>query len=195
MRANRSKFGFFCAGAVSLIIALARAAQAQYLTVYGGPTYSSTSGGITGQAQGDTNSGDSNTIVVNNAGQAVGYGQLYESSTNYKGDRSFRIDGSGHPVQQLGDLGTGTAGGTSNYAYTHAFAINDSGTTVGSSLKFDGSGNNLGSRAVQWNNAGAPTEMATLGTDSYGSNGFSAAYAINQSGTSVGTSWKYDAAW
>ena len=68
--------------------------------------------------------------------------------------------------------------------------MNNTGTAVGYALKYDGSSNYLGERAVRWDASGAATELGHLGTD----NGYtvSVANAINDAGMAVGITYKHD---
>ena len=104
------------------------------------------------------------------------------------GSRAFRWDGSGAPATELDDLGTDAGG------YTEVFAgsINAVGAVVGWAKKYDGSGLDLGYRAVRWDASDtAAMELANLGTDT---SGYTESYAaaINDAGTVVGSAFKYD---
>ena len=81
----------------------------------------------------------------------------------------------------------------SGSTYCGVNAVNDAGIAVGYANKYDGSGANLGSRAVRWNAGGtAATELRNLGTDLSGSTAASAS-AINSAGTAIGSALKFDA--
>ena len=69
------------------------------------------------------------------------------------------------------------------------WGVNNSGTAVGKSIKYDG-GANMGSRAVRWDYTGAADELGNLGTN--GGVTYAGASAINNAGIAVGISNKYD---
>jgi autotransporter-associated beta strand protein len=122
---------------------------------------------------------------VSNSGTAVGYATKYTSGANM-GNRAVRWDYTGTAATELGTLGT--SGGVT---YAVAFAVNNAGTAVGRSDKYDGSGVSQGSRAVRWDASGAAFELAPL---SLTSTGFTTAeaMAVNAGGTAVGSSAQYD---
>src|SRR5690606_9465901 len=86
------------------------------------------------------------------------------------------------------DTGTGLVGG--GVPIAPGGAVNNSGTAVGWSDKYD-TGGYRGLRAVRWDTSGtAATELGNLGLSS----GYTEAqaYAVNDAGTAVGYSRKYD---
>ncbi len=128
------------------------------------------------------------------------YGHTYVSSMNASGTLvgSIATPGSNPyssgsvPVKwdtagvatQLGILGTddGTASGGSTNA--GANQINNSGISVGYVQKYDGSGNDLGTRAVRWDANGTVHELAgVLGANEQATD---SANAINAFGVAVG---------
>ncbi len=126
---------------------------------------------------------DSYAVAINSAGTTIGYAEKQLS-----GYRAVRWDASGIAPTELGHLGTDSSGIT----YSHAVALNQSGTAVGFAVKYDG-GIEYGTRAVRWSAAGiAATELDHLGTDQNGRTD-SRAYAINDSGVTVGAALFYDA--
>ncbi len=126
--------------------------------------------------------------AINDAGIAVGRMTTLHSSGAYlDGYAAVRWDATGTGATRLGDLGKST----SDVGYSVANDINNAGTAVGNSIKFDSAGNYLGDRAVRWN-AGETTaiELSNLGTDPTGTAG-SLANSINDAGTAVGYAGKY----
>ena len=164
--------------------AAAGPAHAAFITVYGGPTYdSSTQTGYTfpwiAVAPGRG---------VNDAGTAVGCAKKHDAG-DYMGTRAVRWDASGTATTELGNLGTRADGFTSVYAY----AVNDAGMTVGYARKYDTGASKKGDRAVRWDSSGtAATELGNLGTDASGWT-WARARAVNDAGTAVGWADKYDA--
>jgi hypothetical protein len=156
--------------------------------------------------------GHSGAVAINDSGTAIGFAdkynwvvsQIYPMPPNwtYGGIRAVRWDAGGTTATELGGLGTDGSpsnGDHSNagYAWDQAYAINNSGTIVGSAGKYEDSlpafPVHQGTRAVRWD-AGSTlaTELGTLGTDANNTS-YSEAYAINASGTAVGYANKYDA--
>ena len=124
--------------------------------------------------------------AINTAGIAVGYARKWDGSVN-KGYRAVRWDASATAATELGNLGTDPSGVT----YSLANAINDAGTAVGVARKYDGSGSDMGLRAVRWDASGtAATELANLGANN--SSMATVPLAINNAGTAVGFVAKYD---
>jgi hypothetical protein len=124
--------------------------------------------------------------AVNGADTAVGSAESYVSGSNH-GYRAVRWNGSG-AAAELDSLGTDSSGST----FAQANAVNSAGSAVGYSRKYvAGSDADLGYRAVRWDASGtAATELGNLGTDISGST-FAAAYAVNSTGTAVGSAGKY----
>ncbi len=154
---------------------------AQFITVHGGPTYTSGVGGFKGGW----------VTGVNNAGTAIGIALRYDAADAEIGLSAIRWDGSGAAATELGNLGPGLNG----YANSYANAINNAGTIVGSVEVSDTvSGGTLGYRAVRWESLSTvATELGNLGKDGEGFT-YSDVYAINDAGTAIGTANKYDAA-
>jgi hypothetical protein len=127
-------------------------------------------------------------VGINSAGTAVGYLEKYSGGADV-GLRAVRWDASGTSATELGSLGTDVDGLTTT---TNVLAMNEAGTAVGNADKYSG-GNFVGTRAVRWSLSGtAAAELGNLGTDSFGYTQ-SQAYAINNSGLSVGYCDKIDA--
>jgi probable HAF family extracellular repeat protein len=146
-----------------------------YLSVYGGPTYTPGVGGFPEVIS-------ESPVFVNNAGTAAGYAVKYDASGFFIGPRAVRWDGSGMPAVELGNLGVDTNG----IASSSVFGINNAGTAVGGAVKYNAVGESLGTRAVRWLGSDiAATELGNLGTDINGVT-YGAAFAINDAGTAVG---------
>lgn len=127
----------------------------------------------------------SRAYAVNSSGAAVGFAQKY-SSTELRGSLAVRWDAGSTVATQLGHLSTDN----NLTADCAAYAVNDQGTAIGYSRKYNGA-TNLGQRAVRWD-AGTTTitELGNLGT-SNGGYTLSFAYSINSAGTAVGYAHKY----
>jgi hypothetical protein len=129
------------------------------------------------------NYSDGSAYAINNAGTAVGSVQKYNGSGVSQGYRAVRWDASGTTVTELGNLGTGNRFGVSEFANGAAEAINNAGTIVGYSDKFNSSGANLGARAVRWHSSStAAIELGDLGADPIASE----AIAVNNAGIAIG---------
>ena len=167
-----------------MIVGLAATAQAGNLLVAGSPGYDP----VTHTGFGNYYNGGVYVMPgsgVNNSGTVVGYSEMYQNF-NDMGLRAVRWDASGKAATELGNLGTDSSGTTNGGAY----AVNDAGTAVGYSYKYVG-GRDMGTRAVRWDASGtAATELGNLGTDSNGIT-YAYAYAVNNTGTAVGYSYKY----
>jgi hypothetical protein len=153
-------------------------ATADFVIVYGGPTYAPGIGGFK----------DGYATSVNNAGTAIGTAYKYDASGTDLGARPFRWDAWDAPATELGNLGTGPSG----VAYNYAFAINNAGTVVGSAERYDGSGEYPAVLPVRWDASGTvAVELANFGTNTsnYASN---SAVAINNAGIAVGSTRKYN---
>jgi hypothetical protein len=123
--------------------------------------------------------------AINSAGLAVGEAKKHDQTID-KGARAVRWAAPGTTATQLGDLGTDNSG----YTDSRAYAVNASGTTVGSANKYSGN-IGLGSRAVRWDAAGInATELDNIGTDGGGTTN-AVANAINSAGTAVGWANKH----
>ena len=157
------------------LLALASAAPAGYIPVYGGPLYDPATGSGLGIME----------SIVNDAGTAVVNGLEYVGGRPLAA-RAWRWDPWGAVATQLGDLGTSGSGMTDVFAY----AINGTGTVVGTAAKYI-SGSPMGWRAVRWDASGtAATELGNLGTDASGYT-HTDARGINSAGTAVGSAYKY----
>jgi hypothetical protein len=166
--------------AAIVAIGLVSTAQAGVLLIAGSPGYDP-----------DTKTGlkDGTMFVapgwsVTNSGTAVGQSVSYVDG-NSMGVRGVRWDYTG-AAAELGTLGADGTGVTS----ATALAINNSGTAVGISNKYDG-GASKGTRAVRWDASGTvATELASL---SLTTTGVSAAevLAVNAGGTVAGGAIMY----
>ncbi len=131
------------------------------------------------------NSTSARAYAVNDAGTAVGFSAKYVSGSSV-GSRAVRWDAGGTAATELGNLGL-----NGNSTSAAAYAVNDAGTAVGYSQKYNDSGSFVGDRAVRWDAGGtAATELDDLGLN--GNSTTAAAYAVNDAGTAVGYSQKYD---
>ncbi len=154
---------------------------ADYVTIYGGPAYSSS----TSTGYRDPNLAGFPEDAVDHGGTAVGnIFRKHESGVD-KGSRAMRWDGTGSPAIELENLGLSSSG----YTRTGVNDVNASGTAVGNAQKYV-AGLQLGTRAVRWDSSGAATELESLQTTSSGRSA-SFAYAVNDAGTAVGGSSTY----
>jgi hypothetical protein len=159
-------FAYAAAAALMAMPFMVSSISAEYITIYGGPTYTPGVGGFKGGGG----------VHVNEAGIAVGSTNKYDSAGASLGSRSFRWDASSAVPTELGNLGVNPSG----YTTTTISDINNAGTVVGEAQKLDASGASLGWRAVRWNASGtAAIELENLGEES-------TARAINNAGTTVG---------
>jgi len=99
----------------------------------------------------------SSAVAINDAGTAVGFANMYDSLGKSLGFRAVRWDASGTAATELGNLGA-----NSDFTETNVFAINDAGIAVGYADDYDGSGTNLGERAVYWGLDGVAVDLNTL---------------------------------
>ncbi len=132
-----------------------------------------------------SNSTSAEAYAVNSAGAAAGWSEKYDSGA-YVGFRAVRWDASGAAIE-LEHLGLNDSDST----FARAYAINDSGTTVGYSYKHETDAAYVGTRAVRWNASGVATELENLGLNHSGYTEASA-FAVNAAGTAVGQSKKYN---
>ena len=217
---HRNRLSFAAAITLAMAAAPVPAASADPLLVYGGPTYSPSTGGYV------MNDFDrlSPTAHVNDAGMAVTNAARYSSSGTPLGLRALRWSAS-IPVVDIGDFASkinsgGTVIGSANllparwapsaatatilehpsqiYGYASPYDLNDAGTGVGLvSRSYFNEFNqkvDLGTRAARWDGSGtALTQLGTLGTDVDGYTQ-AGARAINAAGSAVGNAQKYDAA-
>src|SRR5205823_2980493 len=158
-----------CAVFVALIALIVSDRATAAVTIYGGPTYNSSTG-----------SGYLNGSAFALSGTAIGFAERY-SATNNMGYRAVRWDSSGASATEMGSVGINPSG----YGWVVPRAVNVFGAAVGEADKWVFF-NSMGSRAVRWNSAGVATELGTLGTSSSGyTNGY--AYGINSAGVAVGS--------
>ncbi len=123
--------------------------------------------------------------ALNRAGTAVGYALKYVGGVNL-GDRAVRWDAGGTAATELGNLGTHTSGVTSS----RAFAVNEAGTAVGTALKYDEGGTDLGSRAVAWLPNASVVDLNDLGVVPNPTGGswlLTSARALSADGWAAGT--------
>jgi hypothetical protein len=169
---------YYC---VLILLLCASSASAQYITVYGSPTYTP---GVGGFQEGDLEVVPVSSI--NTAGMAVSFANKYDGTGTSKGNRAVRWNASS--AIELGNLGTDTSGFTQAYA----FAIDTAGIAVGYAYKYDGLGTLRGDRAVRWDASGTvATELGNIGTDTSGVTHV-LAYTINTAGAAAGYAYKYD---
>jgi hypothetical protein len=94
---------------------------------------------------------------IDDDGWAVGYTDKYNPSFTYLGTRAMRWH-EDNTWEELGVLGTTTGGHT----LAKAFAMNNSGITVGVADRHNASGTSQGSRAVYWGLDGVAVDLNTL---------------------------------
>ncbi|MBC8105634.1 MAG: DUF3466 family protein [Anaerolineae bacterium] len=125
--------------------------------------------------------------TVNNAGTSAGFVEKYQDG-RFVGLRAVRWSAGQTSAEPLDGLGTDANGDTDTFANS----INSSGIIVGSARKHV-AGMDVGTRAVRWNSDGADvTELGVLGTMPTGYTE-ALAYRVNEAGTSVGYSWRFEA--
>jgi hypothetical protein len=156
---------------------------ADYVTIYGGPAYSSSTS--TGYLDPTLPPTPYNSVA--NGGTAIGTVASKLEAGVDKGYRAMRWDGTGSPAIELGNLGLSASGNT----VTGVYDVNAVGTAVGNSAKYE-SGVNQGFRAVRWDPSGVPTELESLQATASGYS-YGIAFAVNEAGTAVGTSFPFDA--
>jgi Protein of unknown function (DUF3466) len=122
---------------------------------------------------------DCRAYAVNDSGTAVGWALKYESESAFS-YRAVRWDGSGTIATELGHLGTDSSG----FTLVRALAVNNSGTAVGSAIKYV-SGSRYAERAVRWDGSGTAATELGLPASAF-DNSTSRAFAVNNSGTAVG---------
>lgn len=130
-------------------------------------------------------------LSARSTSQAPLWGTVGSSAPLYRslGRQAVRWDASDTTATELGSLGTNTSG----QSFSDAYAVNAAGTAVGWSSKHDTSGVGLGPRAARWYASGtSATELGFLGVSSNGI-GTAEAFAVNDAGTAVGYSHKYEA--
>ncbi|MCC7145369.1 MAG: PEP-CTERM sorting domain-containing protein [Phycisphaeraceae bacterium] len=148
-------------------------AEAAYLPVVGGPTYTPGVGGYQGEAVFAIN-----TIYVGD-GLAVGSPVKYDSVNADLGSRVVRWDLSG-TAEEMDELGANLAG----YTVTRSAGVNSGGSITGYAVKYDGLGNAVGARAVRWDGAG--TTVHELGAIPSAPGASSWGEAISHAGIVVG---------
>ena len=147
--------------------------------------------GLTGTGYTNTSNGYqySSVNALNNAGQAVGYSQRYNGSTD-TGRSAWLYNGT--TTQNIGLTGTGytTTNGTQ---FSYVNALNNAGQAVGYSHRFNGS-SNTGQSAWLYN--GTTTQNIGLTGTGYTntSNGTQNSWvnALNNAGQAVGYSQRYN---
>jgi hypothetical protein len=158
------------------------AARADFLTVFGAPTIDAQAlNGYTGSGKPSLYGG----VHLNDSGVVVGAGlKVINGNIGVGMGAALRWDGSGAPGVELDSLGTDPDG----FPDSFAFAINDAGTSVGTSEKARTDPFPFpNSRAVRWTAGGtAVTELGNLGVSTATGRTVAAAYGINASGTTVG---------
>ena len=134
----------------------------------------------------DTNDVTQNSAVaINDAGTVVGYANMYDGSGESLGIRAVRWDASSTVATELGNLGT-----NDGVTETNVSAINDVGIAIGYADDYDGSGTNLGERAVYWGLDGVAVDLNTL-VDPVSGWTLNQAHAISNTGW-IGGSGAFD---
>jgi len=130
---------------------------------------------------------NSSPVAVNRHGTVVGDGNTFDASGNLRGNSAIRWEAGTTAATPLGHLGT-AADGTFSSAAT---GINDQGTAVGSSAKYDDAHNPQGDAAVRW--PAKLTKPVDLGNLGVGRDGQSWTYAlgINDAGMIFGVGQEY----
>jgi hypothetical protein len=172
MRLADSKCSRSFTAALAILVAIPlmpRQATAAYITVHGGPSYTSPASAFAVV----NDAGTAAATVSENNGPAPGTNFLFPS-------RAFRWNASGAPPVELGNLGTYVG----SYS-TRARAINNAGIIVGSASNTAG----VPYRPVRWDPSGTAA-TALQGIDDNGTEPNyllpGAAVAINDAGTAVG---------
>jgi len=132
---------------------------------------------------------NSSAVAINAKGVAVGSGNTFDSAGNLRGTSALRWEADTTRPTPLGHLGT-AADGTFR---SGALGVNDRGTAVGTSAKFDDAHNPLGDAAVRWPaKLAKPVDLGNLGV---GRDGQSWTYALGiaDSGTIYGVGEAYAA--
>jgi Fibronectin type-III domain/Protein of unknown function (DUF3466) len=132
--------------------------------------------------------GQTNTSVnaINETGDIVGYG-IKRDGDNFLGSRAVRWGAGSTDATELGVLGQDPDGSS----FAQAYDVNDAGTAVGAGTRYHGTVS-TGQGAIRWAAGGiAATELDPLSTDKDG-NASASAFAINNAGTAVGASSRYD---
>ena len=183
MNRTPSRRSFYLATAVAAAVvplyAPGPCASAQSTPIYGGPTFEE----LTGNGYRNATFSNATGIAVSSTGLAVGIADRYAAGID-KGGRAVLLNAAGSAVE-LGGL-TNDPSATFESA---AYSINADGQSAGFANRQAG-GMNLGDRAVRWDAAGNPFELAHLGTNPAGfTNTY--AYTINRSGQTAGSATKY----
>jgi fibronectin-binding autotransporter adhesin len=175
---NRQNAYFVLITAAAATVAAGKA-QGQTVTLYAGPpAYNTTSG-----------NGYRNPTVVTRPGMTAGNGAGIGDAGNYSSGSflakvAYRIDSTGNVTF----LQAPSADSTNTIPY----AINATGTAVGSSDLYDSSGDSLGVAALSWNASGGVTQLSSFGTNPNSGQTYGAAYAINSGGVSTGYQYGYN---
>jgi hypothetical protein len=180
--AYRRSFHLAAAAAAAAVVPLladTRCASAQSTPIFGGPTYDE----ITGNGYRNAMFSNAVGVAVSSTGLAVGIADRYAAGID-KGGRAILLNAAGSAVEL-----SGLAADPSATFESAAYSINAGGQSAGFSNKQVG-GVNFGDRAVRWDAAGNPLELAHLGTNAAAfTNTY--AYTINLSGQTAGSATKY----
>ncbi|WP_428940509.1 hypothetical protein [Fontivita pretiosa] len=124
--------------------------------------------------------------LINDTGIIAGVADKYDASGRRVGQTAVRWDVGANGPTELGLPGAWVTG----RLVSNVEAIDAAGTIVGSAVKIDDQGRDLGTRAVFW--PATTTTPIELGLLNAGSNEISsaAAYGINANGTIIGTAQK-----
>ena len=118
---------------------MAEPSRTDFLTIYGGPTYNTTTGGYASPVLSMLPG-----APLNASGTVIGYAAKSTAAGTALGNRAVRWNSSGS-ISELGLLGTDANGLSNSYPY----AINTSGAVTGAVEKFNGN-TAVGYRAVRW---------------------------------------------
>jgi hypothetical protein len=133
---------------------------------------------------------NSSPVAVNRSGTAVGEGNTFDAAGNLRGTSAIRWDAGTTAATPLGHLGTAADGTFACFAT----GVDDRGTAVGHSAKFDAAHRPLGDAAVRWPaNRTKPVDLGNLGVARDGQS-WTYALGIDDAGTIFGVGQQYTAA-
>jgi hypothetical protein len=130
---------------------------------------------------------NSSPVAVNRKGTVVGEGNTFDSAGNLRGNSAIRWEAGTTAATPLGHLGTAQDGTFSS----GATGIDDRGTAVGSSAKYDDAHRPLGDAAVRWPaKLTGPVDLGSLGVGRDGQ-AWTYALGINDAGMIFGVGQEY----